>query len=277
MLMLLKPPFLTALLFLLPCALLAEDRDSGFIDALEAQFRDTTTIPRAITETELRGFELSDPKLRVAYYWVIKASKGGPEIVDNEISGLVEVVKDIRRRGDATTPLWLDIMANNKDTRFEYRIPMIIEMFGTINMKPYVDYFREMVKTRWETINGGAFSVALETFYNHGTKDDVQMVMEIVKKRPFLAPCIASATEAEERKQRSLAKKLMPETTLAPIHALEPKAPEIAASTKPASPLGTQAEQQQKQPASSHIPLIVMAILSTVVLGLFWFFLKKRK
>src|SRR5690606_28639721 len=130
------------------------------------------------------------------------------------------------RRGDSTTPVWLDIMEKNPNTSLERFIPRMIARIGTIKMEPYVDYLRTMFRTRRpEEIRGYACEQALAIFFVYGTSEDVQLVQELAKKRPFLAPFVQMAFEREQRRTAPRAGPSEPEADRAPNRASEPAAP----------------------------------------------------
>ncbi len=264
-------PLLLAFLHITRCFALAEDRPFG-TDPLEPQFRTPETYPRDITEDQLRDLPLSDPKLRIAYAWLIKGAHGGHEITDARFPALVEVLKDVKRRGNTATPLWLDIMSNNHGSHLEYMIPHVLERVETIEMEPYVDYFRKMLQTRGDTINALACSVALSIFFEYGTKEDVQMVQELAKRRPFLAPSVEEAFETEQRRNAPLRTKPSGlETTPAPDQSAEPQSPKLAPPTPPVPSMPTEG------PASSNTWFAVTAGFIVSALGLFWFLLNGKK
>ena len=261
-----KRAVLATFLLIFPCAGSAEDRTGG-TDPLEAQFNNHESYPRHITENQLGDMSLSDPKLRIAYYWLIKA--GVYDLMDNRYPPVTEVLKDVKRRGDSATPLWLDIMASNQDSALEYRIPLIIGEVGSINMAPYVDYLRKMIQTRWETISGGACRVALDTLFQYGNMEDVHLALDLAKKRPFLADYVQYAFDTEERRKAGLrTKPSSSKTSPAPAQTGDPRAPELAPATNHA------ASSHPEEPISTTLWLVTAAGLIFVALGVFWFLRK---
>ncbi len=257
------------LLLLCPWAAIAEDSDNGQ-GQLEPPFTDNENFSREFTEEQLRDLPLSDPTLRVAYFMMVKGAVS--ELADKRYPRLLEVLKDVKRRGDTTTPLWLDMMAKNQETSLEYKIPLIIGRVGTIKMGPYVDYLRQMIQTRGDSINGTIFQVALDTFFEYGNKEDVQLALDLAKKRPFLADYVQSSLDTDRRRKAGGAPKpSSPETSPAPAQAKEQQAPEMAPTKAPA-PSG------QEKGAASPSNYLTMAVgLIVVTLGLCCFLLKRRK
>lgn len=262
---------MAALLLLIPCPVFAEDYHTG-VGRLEPQFKIPEGPPREITEDQLRDLPLSDPKLRVAYFWLIRGAMGSNEVTDVRHPAVLAALRDVKKRGDATTPLWLDIMAKNQDTSLEYRIPILIGQVGTIKMGPYVDYFRKMIQSRGDTVNGTLFGVAIDTFYEYGNSMDVQLALELAKKRPFLGDYVQTALDNERRRKTS------PRTTPSstgpspePAQARDSKVSEKAPTTNPV------VSKHPQEPASSATWLVTTAVLIAAGISLFWFLLKKRK
>lgn len=264
MLHFLKLFFLVAFLMVLRPAGAQEDRAVG-TDPLEPQFNTPENYPKDATEADLKLLDLTDPKLRVAYYWLIKSSNSGSQITDKRTPELMEILKDIRRRGDSATPLWLDMMAKNPGSNLEWYIPNVINRVGTIKMEPYVDYLRKMLQTRPDKISGTACGAALSIFFEHGTREDLEMVQELAKKRPFLAPYVETAVAREQR--RTAAPITTPSSLANPSHvgpSTMAHAPESHLSTNPK-------ETPPTQESGSILPWTAAAVgLSIAGIGLFW-------
>ena len=262
--------FLLALLLLIQCSAFSEDR-SGGTDPLEPQFNSPESYPRELKEADLRDLPLSDPKLRVAYFWLIKTAIGWRISDDKNFPETTEILKDVRRRGDSATPLWLDMMEKNHGAWLKYSIPYNIELIGTINMEPYVDYLRKMIQTRPDEISEGACGTALGIFFEHGTEKDVEMVQKLAKKRPFLASCVESAFEREQRRRLPPLTKA-PESIPTPTtdQTSSPPAPEKAPMAKP----DPTALAEDSSPSMPWLAVKVMGIAAA--LGLLWFLIKRR-
>ena len=254
----------------LPSTGAQEDRAVG-TDPLEPLFKTPENYPKDATEADLKLLDITDPKLRVAYYWLIKSSNGGLQITDKRTPELMEILKDIRRRGDSATPLWLDMMAKNPGSNLEWYIPNVIMRVGTIKMEPYVDYLRKMLQTRSDKISGTACGDALGIFFEHGTREDVEMVHELARKRPFLAPYVETAVAKEQR--RTAAPITTPATLenspqAAPAEKLQ--ATENRLNTKPK-------EITQSQDSDSMLPWTAAAVgLGIAGICLFWVWRKER-
>jgi hypothetical protein len=161
-------------------------------------------------------------------------------------------------------------MAKNQDTALEYKIPILIGQIGTIKMGPYVDYFRKMIQTRGDSTNGTLFGVALDIFFEYGTKDDVQLALDLAKKRPFLASYVETAIKHEEQRKPFSPQKAMPETAPTPAQTGDPPAPEKAPTKQPTP------TTQGEETASSTPQKVVTGGFMVAALGLLWWVLKRR-
>ena len=153
--------------------------------------------PRGTTEAELESLSLDDPKLRIAY--VALANVGALKAANNPLPHMRAALNDLRRRGDAATPLLLDIMDKNQNTSYEHAIPDVAKAVGTIKMGPYVDYFRRMIQTRPMEINASAFESATELFFVYGTTEDLDLVKKLAVRRPYLADALERTLELMNR------------------------------------------------------------------------------
>ena len=262
--------FLVAFLMVSPFTGAQEDRAVG-TDPLEPLFKTPENYPRNATEADLKHLELTDPKLRVAYFWLIKSSNAGSQITDKRTPELMEILKDIRRRGDSATPLWLDMMGKNPGSNLEWHIPHVIMRVGTIKMEPYVDYLRKMLQARPDKISGTACEVALSIFFEHGTREDVEMVRELAKKRPFLAPYVESAVAREQRRTAApITTPAIPENSPQGAPAEKPQVPDSRLNTKPK-------ETTHGPESGSKLPGTVTAVsLGIAAICLFWVWRKGR-
>ena len=129
--------------------------------------------PGWVTESLLDSLPLHDEKLRLAYA-ILSLNSGGAV---SERPQIRAIRKDLQRRGDAATPLLLDLMDKNRNTDLEYLIPRLALSAG-IKAEPYLNYFRRMIRTRPMEVNGSAFEVVTDFFFDYGTSEDVQMMKE---------------------------------------------------------------------------------------------------
>jgi hypothetical protein len=265
-------PLLSCLLFA-HFLVLAEDQVIGY--APEEPLFVNQPYPRGLKEEELRSMLLTDPKLRIAYAFLVRSALGGSKIVDGRTPEMVAALNDLKRRGDSATPLLLDIMAKNHNTLYEHMIPLIISRIGTIKMEPYVNYLREMIKTRPDEISASANEAALTIFIEHGTEEDVKLVQDLAKKRPFLAPSVERSFQLQRWKHPAPSKPLGSITATSPSPVMQTQTAKKAPETKPSSTTPLSSITPSTEPASST-PWAVAAVSIVAGIGLLWLLLKKR-
>lgn len=162
---------------------------------LEPLLKDSK-FPTGLTESEVASLPIGDPNLRVAYYFLVKYSQQGAELVDERTPEMVSVLNDLRRRGSTATPLLIDLMEKNQNTHLEYMIPYIITRIDTIEKEPYVEYLRRVIRTRPNEINATAFETAVMMFLQFGNAEDVKLCKELEAKRPFLSYALQHALDS---------------------------------------------------------------------------------
>lgn len=227
-----------------------------------------STFPDGITEAELGELSLTDSKLRIAYAALMRAPFS--VIVANaEPRELMAVLYDLKRRGETATPLLIDMMKKNHNTDLEYSIVLAVHEIGTFRMDPYLEYLRDMVKSRADEINATANEVTAKIFLERGTSEDVQMMQELARKRPFLAPSLERAFEFQRWKHPDQSK--AKETSSTPKSLADTlQAPTKAPEAKPTSPT------PYEEPTSST-PWSTIVLLMVAATGLLWLLAKNRK
>jgi hypothetical protein len=228
------------------------------------------SYPIGLKEEDLRNMTLADPKLRIAYVFLIRTARSGPKITDERTPEMVAVLADLKRRSDSATPLLLDIMAKNHNTQYEHLIPLIISRIGTIKIGPYLDYLREMVRTRPDEISAASNEVTAELFLEHGTPEDVKMLQDLAKRRPFLAPSLERAFDLQRYKNPDRSNTTQTTPTPKPLPVVQPTAQKKVTKAQPT------ASRPNEEPTSSTLWSVV-AVLIVAAIGLLWLFLKGRK
>lgn len=192
--------FLSHSLMLLCCGLSAlaavvapGDQASGYAPREPAL--SSLQYPDWVTESLLDSLPLDDPKLRLAYAILSLNFRGAV----SERPQIRAIRKDLQRRGDAVTPLLLDIMDKNRNTNLEHLIPEVAHLMG-FKAEPYLNYFRRMIRTRPMEVNGSAFEMVTDFFFDYGTSEDVQMMKELAARRPYLVPSLQTSYEHQSRK-----------------------------------------------------------------------------
>jgi hypothetical protein len=243
------------------------DHAGGY--ALEEKLFWGATTPVGITEGDIAKLSLNDPQLRIIYANLIRAAHGTTRIIEPMLQPeMLAALKDLRRRKDSSTPLFLDIMAKNHNTDLEHRVPYIINKIGGIAMVPYVKYFREMLQTRGQEINASANEAMVELFLEHGTQEDIDAMKKLAAKRPFLEPSFQHALEAKRLKPINMQRPTNVEPTV-----ISPGAPATAVFPRPSARDTTTAAVQSQSPF--RFVWLVVVIAATI--GAVWLLLRRSQ
>lgn len=88
--------------------------------------------PMGLSADDLRQLSLEDKILRLAYNYLVLGAHEGPEITDDRTPDFLEALKDLKRRGNSATPLLLDIMEKNHNSRLEFLVPWVVVRIKTL-------------------------------------------------------------------------------------------------------------------------------------------------
>lgn len=133
---------------------------------------------------DLAKMSLDDPLLKYAYYRVFSArSYGFQRLAPPQELALA----DMRRRGEAVSPMLLKLMAESQENVIEDSILTQIEYLGTVRIEPFLDYARRLLRERTQTMTVDSAGVATHVLGRHGTKEDEALLEWVLKERPFVA------------------------------------------------------------------------------------------
>jgi len=142
---------------------------------------------------DFRRLTLNDPRLQSVYVRLFVTAMGG----DSEkwrLEGHVQAaLDDLRIRGNEATPMLLKLMRDNPYSSFEAMVLLHINAIGTMDAKPYLEYARKMVDTRYDDINPSLASAAARLLVESGDASDIQRLKDVKAKRPYLNATIDRA------------------------------------------------------------------------------------
>ncbi len=163
---------------------MGEDHSSGWLPYEESVMKPASQPPP--TAEHLAQLPLDSPILRLAYAH-LSLDQRGAERHDGSASPEVDAaMTDLQRRGDAATPLLLDLMAKNQNTALEDLTPRLAARAKSIAMEPYIEYLRALVRDRADEISAAAAECATILFIEHGTPEDIETMKKLAMKRPYL-------------------------------------------------------------------------------------------
>jgi hypothetical protein len=250
---------------------------------LEAQDPSTQTRPippeydvlseiEHLTEAGFARMEPDSRALRVAWVNLIRDLPGGfpqrllrshPAVKEGGFRAAAHL--DLIRRGDAATPILLALAQELAETPFESSLLGIIDTLQSVQLEPFLEYSRNLLRTRPKS---SQIVIAAGLLGRHGTDQDLLLLEQVAAARPYFAQTIRKEAKAlkahlegEEDRAGSPATKLNPPPT--PQSSLPKKAPDAT----PVAP--------SEEPTSST-PWRVIVVLIVAASGLLWLVLKRR-
>lgn len=139
---------------------------------------------RGITSEKLAKMPLEDPLLRHAYIHIFLQNVGGLTNLEGEH---LLILSDMRRRGETATPLLLDLARQNQETIYEQSLLYRITEVGNIDVAPYLEYSRNLLRERTHTMNANLAESASLFLANHGSKQDLALLEQVIAERPYVA------------------------------------------------------------------------------------------
>ena len=208
----------------------------------------------------LAKMSADDPLLKYAYMDVFLRNVGG---LDNLEPEQALVLADMRRRGEAVTLMLLKLAADNQETIYESALLSRIDQVKTVNLDPYVAYARNLLRERTQTMSASLAGAAASFLSRHGSKDDVELLRNVMEQRPYVADSVT-------RKLDGLVRRLeqpLPQTR--PTMKDRSRTSEgTPTSTTIRKPLAASDTINGKLPSKMWIAWILLAIMSIGILYL---------
>ena len=208
----------------------------------------------------LAKMSLDDPLLKYAYMDVFLRAVGH---LDQSEPAQLLVIADMRRRGEAITPMLLKLLEDNQETGFENTLFGNIDNLGTVKLSPYLEYARKLLKDRRQTMSASLAGAAAALLSRRGSKDDVELLRNVMEQRPYVADSVT-------RKLDGLVRRLeqpLPQTR--PTMKDRSRTSEgTPTSTTIKNPLAASDTINGKLPSKMCIAWILLAIMSTGILYL---------
>jgi hypothetical protein len=213
-----------------------------------------------LTAEDLAKMNLDNPLLKYSYALVFGSSIGAFDQLDPQQE--LELA-DIRRRGEAVSPMLLKLIEENRETWIERSVLGKIEYLNTVRIEPFLEYSRRLLRERTRS---DVVGVASRLLAQHGTKEDIELFEWLLTQQPF----------ADVDVTKNL--KMLRHRLDAPPSAPRPERREIPLSNSgtDASRKGTEKYLQEESSSISQIkPWIVGGILIVGLLGLYRFLRQK--
>jgi len=240
---------------------------------VEPLLRDIAPL-RNLKVDQLSKLPIGDPLLRLAYADLMASELmlqiySRSQNIDYSFYPAWDVaaLEDLRKRGDAVTPVLLDIATKNPNSGFETGVignaPYVIK-----DLNPYLEYARNVLRNRTMEMNSSVAGTVAELLVRRGTPDDVERLRGLIKTRPYLTATIegqlrhAAVFQAAKADADNSKPKATPE--------IMPPAPKKVPESKPSS------LTPSEEPTSS-MPWSVIVIMIVAASALLWLLLKGRK
>ena len=145
----------------------------------ELAFSETPHLPtnindlEALDETKLANLDLSDPLLKSAYLQMFLRRYGVTAPWQDAVR------KDLLRRGDAATPLLLQLFAENNGDQFRSELLRDIDQLPTINLTPFLQTARNLFKSDGLLIPARTCYAMARLFERHGDAHDLEILNEL--------------------------------------------------------------------------------------------------
>jgi hypothetical protein len=152
---------------------------------------------RGITAESLAKMSFEDPLLRHAYIDVFLRYMIDSNTPEREETVVLE---DMRSRGNSITPLLLELARENQDSIFESALLDQIAQVGNIDLEPYLQYARTLLRERTQTMNFVLAQPASMLLANHGSKSDLVLLEQVIAERPFTARDVTESLEFFKRR-----------------------------------------------------------------------------
>jgi hypothetical protein len=253
---------------------------------LEAQDPSTQTLPippeydvlseiEHLTEADFARMEPDSRALRVAWVNLIRDLPGGfpqrllrsdPAVKEGGFRAAAHL--DLIRRGDAATPILLTLAQELAETPFESSLLGIIDTLQSVQLEPFLEYSRNLLRTRTKS---SQIVIAAGLLGRHGTDQDLLLLEQVAAARPYFAQTIRKEAKAlKAHLEGEGARAGSPATKLNAPPSVQTQTPKKSPEAKPAPPTPSE------EPTSST-PWSIIVVLIVAAIGLLWLLVKNRK
>jgi hypothetical protein len=140
---------------------------------------------------DLAKMSLDDPLLKYAYYRIFAGSIGDFNQMPQMAPQLKLVLADMRRRGEAVSPMLLKLIEENQESVIESAILGGVQYLDTVRIEPFLDYARRLLRERTKTMTIYSALDASGLLAQHGTKEDEALLEWVITEWPFVASSVS--------------------------------------------------------------------------------------
>lgn len=133
---------------------------------------------------DLAKMSLDDPLLKWACADVFLRCMGRFEQLNPQQK---LVLADMRRRGEAVSPMLLKLISENQENIIEFSILGKIGYLDTVRIEPFLEYARKLLRERTKTMTDGSAGAASYTLSRYGSREDEALLEWVIKERSYVA------------------------------------------------------------------------------------------
>jgi hypothetical protein len=214
---------------------------------------------------DLEKMSLDDPVLKKAYVQVFLRSWRFKQLEPPQELALA----DMRRRGEAVSPMLLKLMSENQENGIEDQILLNIEHLDTVRIEPFLEYARSLLRGRMKTMTAEAAGAAAFALARNGTREDQALLQLVISKRPYMASTIGTELKLLTARLDSSQFESRPERREIP-------SPNAGKGVGPVEGIEDH-PQDGDSTISQTKPWIISGIIFVVLLGVYPFLRQRRK
>jgi hypothetical protein len=223
-----------------------------------------------LNDEDYAQMDINDPRLKFAYSTVFHTTIAGEfEALPDHLQ---RALRDLRRRGNTVTPMFMKLLEANRDTTFEISLLATIGYVKSIDVAPFADYARRVLTERTSTMSASLAGVSAILLSEQGGKDDLELLRQVIAKRPYVAASIKSELPLLEK--RIAGASVAPDTKAASQSAPSIHRQLPALKTAPETKPPTLAPSEEP---TSSTPRSIIVFLILAASGLLWLLVKNRK
>lgn len=252
------------------------------IRTLPDEYDDVSLIEK-MKEADFAKMDGNDLRLKVGWVDLFTGltQNGFPQNLNRDDPKLRDeafqaaVFFDLRRRGDTATPVLLELAKELEDTVFESALLLNIEGLKGLNLEPFLDYSRNLIRKRPRSpsiFNAANFLIGV------GNRDDVTLLESLAKVRPFYSETIMEkATSLKKRldyedgltKRDGAARNNKP-----PNPSTVPNKKSLVSDLEKRDEIALNSSTTEPKSAKSRL---VTGLIVAMAVGLLWWLHKNRK
>jgi hypothetical protein len=246
---------------------------------LPTKFEDPSSL-FALKEADFAAMMPSDERLKAAWVDLLCGVPNGfprglrrdsPEVAEalkGPNPNRVHVFFDLQRRGNSATPHLIQLATELAETDFEASVIGLMPTLPGIEVAPYVEYCRKLLRERPRSTQ---IIYAAMLLSRHGSQEDISLIDKVAASRPFFRDSL--------QKSSTLLRSRLGST---PPTGSSPSGEGVTSQNQPMGSANHALETKpttstpSEEPTSST-PWSVVAVLIVAATGLLWLLVKKRK